>query len=110
MQNAELIHFVFLTAAIALEVAANIFIKYSDGFRRRAPGVAGILSILASFTALSYATQGIDLSVAYALWGGTGIVLTASAGLMLFKQRLTHLGWSGIAAVVTGLLVLKFFH
>lgn len=107
MQHAELIHFAFMAAAIALEVAANILIKYSDGFEKRALGFTGIASILLSFTALSYATKGIDLSIAYAIWGGTGIVLTASAGLMLFGQKINRWGWSGIAAIVAGMFVLR---
>lgn len=45
--------------------------------------------------------------IAYALWGGTGILLTVTAGLILFKQRLTHLGWLGIAFIVSGILLLK---
>ncbi|MBH1966449.1 MAG: multidrug/spermidine efflux SMR transporter subunit MdtI [Comamonadaceae bacterium] len=107
MQNAELSHYVFMAIAIALEVAANLFIKYSDGFRKRGIGVMGIVSILASFTALSQAVKGIDLSIAYALWGGTGIIFTASAARVLFKQRLSRMGWSGILVIVLGMITLK---
>ena len=96
-----------MAIAIALEVAANLFIKYSDGFRKRGIGVMGIVSILASFTALSQAVKGIDLSIAYALWGGTGIIFTASAARVLFKQRLSRLGWSGIFVIVLGMITLK---
>lgn len=107
MQNAEFIHYVFMAAAILLEVAANIFIKYSDGFNKRWIGTVGILCILASFSALAQAAKGIDLSIAYALWGGIGILLTATAGLVLFKQRLTFLGWLGIVLIVSGILLLR---
>ncbi|WP_028602305.1 multidrug/spermidine efflux SMR transporter subunit MdtI [Ottowia thiooxydans] len=107
MQNAELSHYVFMAIAIGLEVAANLFIKYSDGFRKRSIGVMGIVSILASFTALSQAVKGIDLSIAYALWGGTGIIFTASAARVLFKQRLSRMGWSGILVIVLGMITLK---
>jgi len=107
MQNAQTVHYLFMVAAILLEVAANILIKYSDGFSKRAFGTMGIASILASFTALSQAVKGIELSIAYALWGGTGILLTALAGRVLFKQQLNRLSWSGIAAIILGMLVLK---
>ncbi len=107
MQNATLVHYVFMAAAILLEVAANVFVKYSDGFRRRAVGALGIVCILASFTALSQAVKGIDLSVAYALWGGMGIVLTALAGRALFRQRLGRVGWLGVSAIVSGVLLLE---
>lgn len=107
MQNAEWIHYAFMTLAIFLEVAANIFIKYSDGFRRRWVGASGIACILASFTALSQAVKGIDLSIAYALWGGTGILLTTIAALILFQQKLSRTGWLGIASIVVGISLLK---
>ncbi|MGB3071239.1 MAG: multidrug/spermidine efflux SMR transporter subunit MdtI [Ottowia sp.] len=107
MQHTQTAHYLFMAAAILLEVAANVLIKYSDGFRRRAIGVLGIAAILASFTALSQAIKGIDLSIAYALWGGMGIFLTALAGRVLFKQELNRLGWSGIGSIILGILVLK---
>lgn len=107
MQNAELIHYVFMIMAILLEVTANILIKYSDGFRKRMIGTLGIISILASFTSLSQAVKGIDLSIAYALWGGIGILLTASTALFLFKQRLNRVEWSGVAAILVGVVLLK---
>ena len=107
MQNAQAVHYLFMAAAIFLEVAANILIKYSDGFKKPVVGFSGIFSILISFTALSQAIKGIDLSIAYALWGGTGILLTAFAGRVLFNQRLHRLSWSGIGAIVLGILVLK---
>ncbi|MDV2858589.1 MULTISPECIES: multidrug/spermidine efflux SMR transporter subunit MdtI [Oceanimonas] len=107
MQNAELIHYVFMLLAIVLEVAANILIKYSDGFRKRMIGTLGIISILASFTSLSQAVKGIDLSVAYALWGGIGILLTSSTALVLFRQRLNRVECSGVAAIFLGVILLK---
>ncbi|MGG4605647.1 multidrug/spermidine efflux SMR transporter subunit MdtI [Paenalcaligenes sp. Me131] len=107
MQNAEWIHYFFMLAAILLEVTANIFIKYSDGFKKRWAGFLGIGSILLSFTALSQAVQGIDLSIAYALWGGTGIFLTTMAGRVFFQQRLNRSGYVGIGFIVLGASILK---
>lgn len=107
MQNAQFIHYVYMAFAILLEVAANIFIKTSDGWRRKMMGVLGILCILASFTALSQAVKGIDLSVAYGLWGGMGIVLTTAAGWCFFKQALGRTGCIGIALIVVGVVLLK---
>jgi spermidine export protein MdtI len=107
MRHAVFAPYAFMAAAIVLEVAANVLVKYSDGFRKRLVGVLGICCILASFTALSRAVQGIDLSVAYALWGGMGIVLTALAGRALFGQRLGRVGWLGVAAIVSGVLLLE---
>ncbi len=107
MHDAEFIHCLFIDMTILQEVTANVLIKYSDGFHKCAVGALGISCILASFTALSQAAQGIELSIAYVLWGGTGILLTASAARLLFQQRLSRVGWSGISAIVLGMLLLK---
>lgn len=107
MQNAQFIHYAYMVVAVLLEVAANIFIKHSAGWRRKGWGMLGIVSVLASFTALSQAVQGIDLSVAYALWGGAGIVLTTAAGWVFFKQALARRGCAGIVLIVVGVLLLK---
>lgn len=39
--------------------------------------------------------KGIDLSIAYALWGGFGIAATIAAGWIMFGQRLNAKGWIG---------------
>ncbi len=56
--------------------------------------------MLAAFSALSQAVKGIDLSVAYALWGGFGIAATLAAGWILFGQRLNRKGWIGLGLAV----------
>lgn len=107
MESVLITAYAYMACAIALEVAAGIFIKYSDGFKRRWLGMLGIACILASFAALTQAIKVIDLSVAYALWGGAGIVLTATAGRFLFRQRLTGHGWAGVVLIVGGMSILK---
>ncbi|MNV91702.1 Spermidine export protein MdtI [compost metagenome] len=107
MHNAQFIHYAFMAVAIVLEVAANVFIKSSQGWRRKGWGLLGIACVLASFTALAQAVKGIELSVAYALWGGMGIVLTTAAGWMFFRQALARRGCVGIALIVVGVLLLK---
>ncbi|PLO63040.1 multidrug transporter subunit MdtI, partial [Klebsiella michiganensis] len=49
----------------------------------------------------------IDLSVAYALWGGFGIAATIAAGWVLFGQRLNHKGWAGLLLLVVGMVLIK---
>lgn len=107
MKNAEFIHFIWMALAIALEVSANIFIKYSNGFKKIIPGAIGIASILMSFSALAAAAKGIDLSVAYAIWGGVGVALTAVMCLVLFGQKPGSRGWLGIAMIVGGISLLR---
>ncbi|MDC6118873.1 multidrug/spermidine efflux SMR transporter subunit MdtI [Serratia rubidaea] len=107
MQQLEWVHIGFLVLATALEIVANIFLKMSDGFRKVWLGLLSLLSVLAAFSALAQAVKGIDLSVAYALWGGFGIVATVAAGWVLFGQRLNGKGWLGIMLLLAGMVLIK---
>lgn len=107
MSPFEWVHGAWLMAAIVLEIVANIFLKFSDGFRRSLYGVFSLLAVLAAFSALGQAVKGIELSVAYALWGGFGIAATVAAGWILFGQRLNRKGWAGLALLLVGMVMLK---
>lgn len=100
-------HAAFLGLAIVLEIAANIFLKLSDGFRNLWLGMLSLISVLAAFSALGQAVKGIDLTVAYALWGGFGIAATVAAGWILFGQRLNKSGWIGLGLLLLGMVLIK---
>lgn len=107
MQRFDLVHAVWLTLAILLEVIANILLKFANGFKRMGYGILSLFAVLAAFSALGQAVKGIDLSVAYAVWGGFGVLATVMAGWILFGQRLNSKGWIGIFILLIGLVVLK---
>ncbi len=98
MQQFEWIASAWLAIAIVLEIIANVFLKFSDGFRRKiyrhtVPGG----SIWARSAPCRRRLKGLNLSVAYALWGGFGIAATIAAGWVLFGQRLNNKGWAGLS-------------
>ncbi|KRV73774.1 MULTISPECIES: multidrug/spermidine efflux SMR transporter subunit MdtI [Pseudomonas] len=107
MLSLDWVPFAWLGLAIVLEVIANLLLKYSDGFRRRALGVTSILCVLGAFSALAQAVKDIELSVAYAVWGGFGILATVAMGWALFGQRLVWRGWLGLGLLVAGMTLLK---
>lgn len=107
MQQLEWIHAAWLAFAIVLEIIANVFLKFSDGFRRKAYGLLSIAAVLGAFSALSQAVKGIDLSVAYALWGGFGIAATLAAGWIMFGQHLNNKGWIGLVLLLAGMIMIK---
>ncbi|NIG19198.1 multidrug/spermidine efflux SMR transporter subunit MdtI [Pantoea sp. Al-1710] len=108
MATFNAVHVAWLALAIGLEIVANIFLKYSDGFRRVIYGLLSLVAVLGAFSALSQAVKGIDLSVAYALWGGFGLVATVAAGWVLFGQRLNRIGWLGVGLLIAGIVLIKF--
>lgn len=93
--------------ASALDVGANLLLAKSDGFRNRLMGVGALLMVGLAFYSLSLAVHEMDLAVAYALWGGFGILGTSLGGWVLFGQRLRPCAWLGIALLIGGMTVLK---
>lgn len=107
MQPFEWYHMGFLILATVLDIISNIFLKYSDGFRRLGFGILSLIFVLGAFACLAQAVKGIDLTVAYALWGGFGIVATMAAGWIIFRQRLNVRGWLGLICLLVGMTMIK---
>jgi small multidrug resistance pump len=94
----------YLTAAIVLEICGTTSLKLSEGFTRIGPAGAVILCYAASFALLSLALQGIDLSVAYAVWSGVGTAIVAAIGIVWFGENAG--GWKllSLALIVLGVV------
>ena len=101
MEHAGLFHFIFLAIAIVLEIIANLLLKYSNGFQNRWLGFASISCVLFAFSALAQTAKGMELSIAYAVWGGFGIFATVCMGWTLFGQRVKPKAWFGIFLLIT---------
>lgn len=99
--------FLWLLLAVALEIGGTYLLKLSDGMTRRVMGACGVVLVMGAFAALAQAIEGMDLSVAYAVWGGAGLVITAIIGALVFGQRIRPAGWLGILLVVGGVVALK---
>ena len=57
-----------------------------------------------SLTALTFAFKRLDISVAYALWSGLGLVLIASVGMVWFREPATLPRLIFIGLILTGLV------
>jgi small multidrug resistance pump len=98
-----------LSLAIVLEVAGSVFLQKSAQFTRLWPTLAMGAFYAGSFYSLTYAIKAMPLSIAYGIWGGIGIILTAAASYFVFKQTLDLAAIMGIALIVSGVLVINLF-
>ncbi len=103
-------HLIYLGISVLLEAIANVFLKLSEGFKNKKYACAAIILVMGAFTALSFAVKGMQLSVAYAIWGGLGLVLTAILSIFLFDEWLRLSGWLGVLLILVGMIVMKFSH
>ena len=97
----------YLAIAIICEVIGTTFLVKSEQFTRLVPTVImGVLYAI-SFYLLTQTIKTIPIGIAYALWGGLGIVLTSLIGLIFFKQTLDTAAVVGIAMIVGGVVVMN---
>lgn len=107
--NPLVLSYAALAAAILSEVAGSTFLQKSEQFSRLWPTLTMVAFYVASFFFLAQALRMIPLGVAYAIWGGLGIVLTAMIGLVVFRQALDLPAMIGIAMIVGGVIVMNVF-
>lgn len=96
--------YLFLAAAIVLEVCGTTCMKLSEGFSRLGPSVAIFVCYGLSFTALTLALKGIEVSTAYAVWAGAGTALIAVIGVAGFGESLSPLKVVSLALIVLGVV------
>ncbi|KQV98020.1 multidrug efflux SMR transporter [Rhizobacter sp. Root1221] len=99
----------WLAGAIASEVLGTAFLQKSAQFTRLVPTLAMAVLYAASFYFLSQALRSLPLGIAYAIWGGLGIILTAAVGAIVFRQMLDAPAILGIALIVSGVIVINLF-
>ena len=81
--------------------------KLSAGFTRLVPSLLLFAFYAMSFTALTFALKGIDVSLAYTIWSGIGTVLITIIGILYFQEPLTSLKIFSIGLIVAGVVGLN---
>lgn len=103
------VNYVFLTIAIACEVAATTALKQTHGFTRLAPSIVTVVGYGLAFYFLSLPLRTLPVGVVYALWSGVGIIFITAIGWIWFRQMLDLPAVIGIGLIVAGVLVVNLF-
>lgn len=101
--------YLFLLLAVVLEVIGSSFLQASNQFTKLIPSVLAVVVYMACFYCFTLALKEMPLGIAYAIWGGLGIVLTALVSVFVFKQQIDLPAILGIALIVCGVFVLNVF-
>jgi small multidrug resistance pump len=101
--------YLYLFAAIVAEVVATSALNASQQFTKLVPSLITIVGYLISFYLLSLALRSLPIGLAYAVWSGVGIVLTALVGVILFKQVPDTPAILGMILIIAGVLVMNLF-
>lgn len=96
----------FLVAAIAMEVTGSISLKAA----MEHPALYAVVTVgyTGSFICLFMALRnGMNLGVGYGIWGATGVAATAVLSLLIFREPITPLMGLGIVVVMAGVLLIE---
>lgn len=97
----------FLLAAILLEVVGTASMKLAAGFTKIIPSIVIFVSYALSFVALTLAIDTIDLTIAYSVWAAIGTALIAVIGVGYFKEPLTTLKVVSLVLIIIGVVGLN---
>lgn len=101
--------YLLLAGAIVFEVFATTMIKLSKGFSEVLPTIACIIGYVLCFFLFGKSLEHIELSIAYAMWAGLGIILTVVVALVLFGDAISLPMILGIGLIVIGVVVVNLF-
>lgn len=98
---------IYLALAILLEVAGTTTMKMSDGLSKLLPSILMFVFYVSSFSFLALALKNIEVSIAYAIWSGMGIVLITLIGFQYFGESLSPVKLISIGLILIGVVMLN---
>lgn len=96
-----------LTIGILTELGGSTCMKLSYGFTKLYPSIFTFIFWGISFSVFIIALKYFDLSFAYAVWSGLGILLVSIVGIVYFKEPFNTLKIISIIIIVIGVVSLN---
>ncbi|MEC0204248.1 multidrug efflux SMR transporter [Paenibacillus lautus] len=100
-------HWLYLSLAILFEVAGTLNMKLSEGFSKPLPSVLLVVFYICSLSFLTLSLKQIEISVAYAIWSGLGIMIITVIGYMFFAEQINGLKVFSILLIIAGVVLLN---
>jgi quaternary ammonium compound-resistance protein SugE len=93
-----------------LEAVWATALSRSDGLTRLAPTVVFLVALALSMAGLGWAMRDLPVGTSYAVWVGIGAVLTVVWAMATGAESVSALKLVFLAAIVGGVVGLKFVH
>ncbi len=98
---------VYLGAAILLEVCGTTCMKLAEGFTKPVPSVLVFLFYALSFVCLTLALKQLQISTTYAIWSGVGTAAIAVIGVTVFHEPMTATRVLCLLLIIAGVVGLN---
>jgi small multidrug resistance pump len=97
----------FLSIAIAAEVAGTVALKYTDGFTRLLPSAIVVAGYGLSFWMLALVLKALPIGLTYAVWAAVGTALIAGIGIVAFDEPANLLKLASLGLIIAGVVGLN---
>ncbi|MCK5162498.1 MAG: multidrug efflux SMR transporter [Desulfobacula sp.] len=98
---------VLLSIGVLTELGGSTCMKLSNGFTNIYASILTFVFWGISFSVFIFALKDFDLSFAYAIWAGLGILLVSIVGMTYFKEPVSMLKIISILIIVAGVILLN---
>ena len=99
--------YLFLISAIITGIAANGYLKTTEGFTKLNPTIFCIISIVACIFCISKAMTVIPVGFTYATYGALTITAVTLFGIYKYNQTPNIYGMIGIVLIILGVILLN---
>ncbi len=99
--------YIYLLAAIALEVVGTSLLRSTGSFTRLWPSVACAACYIGSIAGLAAAVRTVEVGTAYAIWAGLGTALVVGIATLFLNEPLTLVKTVGLVLIVSGVVTLN---
>ena len=99
--------YLFLISAIITGIAANGYLKTTEGFTKLNPTIFCILSIVVCLSCISKAMTLIPVSTVYATYGALTITAVTLFGVFKYNQTPNIFGIIGLVLIILGVILLN---
>ena len=103
----DIVQYVYLLIAVALEVCGTVLLPVSQNFTRPVPTLSLIGCYAASFYCLTFALNTLPIAVVHATWSGLGIFFITWFGYLFFEQALDWRAILGLLLIVAGVVLVN---
>ena len=99
--------YLFLISAIITGIAANGYLKTTEGFTKLNPTIFCIISIVVCIFCISKAMTVIPVGFTYATYGALTITAVTLFGIFKYNQTPNIYGVTGIVLIILGVIILN---
>jgi small multidrug resistance pump len=108
MKNLTLLSgYLFLIFGVVTGIAANGYLKTTEGFTKVSPTIFCVVNILVCIFCLSKAMSVIPVGFTYATYGALTITAVTLFGILKYNQTPNTYGVVGIALIIVGVILLN---